>query len=699
MTAFSRRWIPYEPDRRSLYSPETARYDSYRSKPDRSRSRDRNKDIERDQDRDMDSSRRDSRDSRGVRSPRDTRKDAGHSKNLHLDTKFPDGPRRSVSSSTNSPASAMPSARPTPTEPAAHRMAKGSALSNTVSATIPKAKDPKLQEVFQVLYKWSETSQSRTLLKLRKDALFRENKQRQDECHKVANKAGDYSPYSEFQRRFEESGKVEVGNVSKQLSKLDQQYAEELENVISSISSHASIKLQAAQAVEAAHSAAERNSLQTLEDKFAEFQKQASEQQKQNIDAQGQIQALLRDQKKSLDALDTLDKDFKSLKSDYGALQSENLQLKQQVASLVSMKGTQDKSDLQSVMARMDEVEAKATTFANIVEGLDIETFEEIIETWVDHDFKNKVPANERTVVALRQDLKSFRESTASRFNESDSRIQETRKTLDAVKHERRAEPQPKSQISDGQLELRAYVEEKLKSLTDVVQQTVADSSDACGEMVDEVGQRVEKIEALAKILEQSNGSNKIRIDKMDASLQQIAAEERTGIERLGRRVEALEGTTSKTIDLEKRVYGLQQASANKGPSNSDLIVNVLSSQLEEVKSRLSALEVVTRTLDTQWANIGSTHMANRIIEQLNPYSQKNEVQLAGIEKEIQQLKDRILNAEQQFRSSRIDAKTAPPDGKRHSSPGPTADEILKKRKLLPQISATPSMRSSSNNL
>lgn len=579
--------------------------------------------------------------------------------------------------------------------------------STPVGPSTPKAKDPKLQEVFQVAYKWSETSQARTISKFRKDVLAREHLSRQDEAQKVATKAGGYAPYAELLRRFDESGKLESENTSKQLSKLDQQFAEDLENLVSVISSHVSIKLQAAQSVEAAHTAAERNSLQKLEDKFAEFQKQASEQQNQIIDAQTQIQTLLGDRNKSVEALDVLDKDFKSLKSDYGVLQAENLELKQQIADLDAMKRTQHDSDrpsneLQSLVARLDDMETKVIACLGKVENLDIETFEEIMETWVDHDYKNRVLANEKTAVALRQELQSFQESAETRFDKSDSLIQETRKALDVIERSQPAEPQPAIQVSGDQVALQTFVEEKLNSLRDVVQQTVAEATDACGDMVDELGQRADRVEAMVKALEQSSRSNDTRIDSLDASLQQIAAEERAGIERLGKRVESLEGTTTKTIELEKRIQNIQQTSASKAAVNSDVTVNSVRAQLDEVKLRVNALEVVARTLDNQWANLESTHMANRIIEQLNPYSQKNEVQLACIEKDVQQLKDQIQSIERGYadsRGSRSDSTNTPVDGKRHSSPGPNPDEILKKRKLLPQYSKQPSVRSSSNKL
>ncbi|OTA65235.1 hypothetical protein K449DRAFT_263928 [Hypoxylon sp. EC38] len=718
MSHYRWRLNGYEDERRRSYGYDSGRYESYKPSDNRSPPRSHSRDSDRN--RDMESGRRDSRDVRDTRppqrSPRSSRRDVEPPKNLQIDTKVADGSRR-TSPSSHSSTSALTAP---PTEPAADRIAKlNSQPSSVTTPTVPKAKDPKVQDIFEVIYKWNETLQERMLLKLRKGQLLREDQRRQNEVAKIVNKVDDYAPYSEFQRRFEESGKAESEKISKHLAGLDRQYLDDLEKVVTTISSRTSIGTQAA-----AHS----ESLSALETKFTEFQKQNSEQQKQISEAQAHIQALLNDREKTNKALSALDKDFKDLKSDYCTLQAENSELKQQIANLESSKSSKDdldrvSQDFQPLMAKVNDVEKKMNT---LIEDLDMKTYNEILDTWIGHDFKNIVISNQKAIAALDQDLRSFQESTSSQFGSSNALVQETRKTLETLKI-----PQPASQQNNMQVPkdvehlqkaLQALVEEKINSFNEVIQKTVADSGDVCAEMVDEVRDRVEKIEAdINHLRTQTDASLKALSKETDVAtrvgfLEKFATKHGADFQHLGKRVESLEGQRlgpridSVGVDLaalEKKMQIYQEKGVGGDTARLETFINSIKSEIDDARKDFDSLELAVRTLDSQWANLNTKQMAEKILQHLDTYGQRNEARFATVENDLNYLKTKILSIEENLitlleESKKFAefAKTPPQDGKRQASPGLSAEEPTKKRKLgpngQPQVAV---VRSSSLNL
>ncbi|KAI0121532.1 hypothetical protein F4776DRAFT_220569 [Hypoxylon sp. NC0597] len=718
MSHYRWRLSGYEDERRWPYEYNSGRYESYKPSDNRSPPRSHSRDA--DQNRDMESGRRDSKEARDTRppprSPRGNKRDVEPPKNLQIDTRVADGSRR-TSLSSHASVSALTAP---PTEPAADRIAKlNSQPSSIATPTVPKAKDPKVQDIFEAIYKWNETLQERMLLKLRKGQLLREEQRRQNEVAKIANKVDDYAPYSEFQRRFEESGKAESENLSKHLAGLDRQYLDDLEKVVTTVSSHSSIGTQAE---------AQSESLVALETKFAEFQKQNSEQQKQISEAQAHIQDLLSDREKTTKALSALDKDFKDLKSGYCTLQAENSELKQQVASLESSKSSKDdldqvSRDFQALMAKVNDVEKKVNT---LVEDFDMKTYNEILDTWIGHDFKNIVISNQTAIAALSQDLQSFQESTSSQFESSNALVQETRKTLEALKSPQPAPQENNTQLPKGvehsQQALQALVEERINAFNEVIQKTVADSGDVCAEMVDEVRDRIDKIEAIINHLRtQIDASLKSLSKETDVAtrvgfLEKFATKHGTDFQLLGKRVESLEGQRlgpridSVGVDLtalEKKVQNYQEKGVGGDAARLETYVNSIKSEIDHARKDFESLELTVRTLDSQWANLNTKQMAEKILQHMDTYGQRNEARFAAVEHDLNYLKTKTSSIEESLISLLKEsrkfagfAKTPPQDGKRQASPGLPAEEPTKKRKLdsngQPQVAG---LRSSSLNL
>ncbi|KAI1139697.1 hypothetical protein F5Y05DRAFT_330445 [Hypoxylon sp. FL0543] len=708
----------YEDDRRRPYRDQSRAYEGYKPTDSSSPPRGHSGDSERN--REMEVSRRDPRDSKDTRpaprSPRSIRRDADSSRNLHIDTKVVDGSRRN-SPSSHSSSSAFPAA---PTEPAADRMAKSNnQLSSAATPVIPKAKDPKVQDVFEAIYKWNETLQERMLLKLRKSQLSREDQKRQNEVTKIASKVNDYAPWAEFQRRFEESGKAEIENVSKHLADLDRQYVEDLEKVVATVSSHSSTTSQAA---------AQTQSLSALETKFTEFQKQNSEQQKQISEALAQIQVLSDDRDKTTKALDALDKDFKDLKADYNTIQSENLELKLQVADLESTKATKDdlgqlSQTLQSFMTRLDKAESRMDT---LITDLDIKTYNEILDAWIGHDFKNMVVSNKKTIAALRQDFQSFQQSTTSQFDASNTLARDIQLSLETLKSSQPSPPEASTQTpaNNGQLQqtLQTFVEGKLMSFNEVIQKTVADSGDACADMVDEVRARIDNIETTVNTLaERTEASPKASSKQTDVaarinSLEKFATKCGQVCNNLRERVESLEGqrlgpridiVDLGLVNLEKKVQNFQETNASKGSGVSEAFINSINVELENARDRFHALEMAVRAQNSQWLNLNTKQMADIILGQLDPYGQRNHARVAAVENELKGFVRRLSTVEENImlllKEHKKDAELAkepPVDGKREAPPGSLADEPTKKRKLGPNNQPeAPGMRGSSLNL
>ncbi|OTB05385.1 hypothetical protein M426DRAFT_10709 [Hypoxylon sp. CI-4A] len=602
---------------------------------------------------------------------------------LQIDTTMADASRRS-SVSTAQPVSSVPSAAPT--EPAAER-ARGpsNTTTSTPILTVPKIKDPKLQGIFEAAYKLSDTSQERTILKLRKADFQLEDERRQQEINKAGSKVAGYAPLSEFQRRFEESRKVKREKLSSRSAELDRRFLEGLERFISFITSNQSNDRQAI---------AQGASSSALETRIAGLEKQNLDQQKLLSEAQTQIQTLIKDQQKSSKAFTTLEEnftglrydhnglksdhdglksnhdglkaDYDGLKSDYdglesqqSVLQSENSELKRQIAELGCAKQSQDDAlshlsqklqslsqELQSFTVRMDRVENKVSAFMEKVEDLDMETYNEILETWIDHDFKTKVISHETAIETLRRDHESLQQSRAS------------------------SEQQPSGEVQpaqQGQQAQQTPVDDKLNLFHDQILKMLEESTDACAEMVDDVANRVDKVESTVGALRQPE----------------------TMVQNLNHRVGKIEDLNPQVQDLstrfgelQQKLQSIQESSNSKETRDSDAVLDAMKTDVMNVKGSIEAIWISIKSLSEAWSNLSSKQMAEKILQQLDPYGQRYEKRFSKMETDFAQLKEKVNVHLSPDKSLADIKKAAPMDGKRRASPGSLIDDPIKKRKL-----------------
>lgn len=558
-------------------------------------------------------------------------------------------------------------------------------------------------------------------MKLQKGKLLREDQRRQAEANKISGKVDDYAPYLEFKQRFEESGKAERDDVSKQLAKLDEQYAEELEKVVCAISSHAPISPQAAIQTE---------SPSKLEAGFKKQQEQIQkliglqETSTQTINALNQGLNALKSENASLKSdYASLKSNFTTLESDCGALKTENSELRRQIANFNSTQDSAQRAqenadkffkELQLLKARMDTMESKMHGSMEKIEDLDMETYNEILEAWIDHDFKNKLLSHDTSITTIRQDLQSFQESATSRLSRSETLIQETGVALQALEKARQVTPQRANRETE---DIKAFVEEKHASLIEVMQKTVADSGDACAEMVDEVTTRLNGIELMVNTLQLATVPSKDPdMAAQIRTLQQNMDQQCQNLNQLTNRIALMENqrlgdgigaVNASLAELNNQVNGLRQSNGHGGIANSETFVNFIKPEIDDAKRRFDALEMSVRVLDSQWSNLSSKQMAERILQHLDPYGQRTEARVYGVENVIKQLEARLSTAEQNllmlFKDRKpIDVAKVPLlDGKRHaSSESPSEELMTKKRKLGSNGQfATQPHRSSSYNL
>ncbi|KAI5864213.1 hypothetical protein GGS23DRAFT_595850 [Durotheca rogersii] len=699
---------------------------------------------------------RDLRDARGDRdnraattSPRPARRETDSLHRLQTGTRTPaDGSKRSASLN-NSPTSALStptSARPVFAEAASERTTKSSTVTpiSSIMPSAPRASNPEVQEILEALHKWSEASGELATLRLQRDKVVREGSCRQEELSRAKNKVDDFAPFSEFQQRFDDRDKADCEAIDKKIQESSRRYQENLDRAISRLFSQVTTQSQAA-------AASKNESISALEAKYASLQKQTSEQQEQISQAQAQIQSVLDERDKWSNAFHALSNEFEVLKKDHGALESQNRELQQQCTALklakqmapgmeelktqaegqaADTKGVRDdmarlSRDVQSFAAQAHDIEDKVSKFMAKVEDLDMETYNEILEAWIDHDFKNKILINEKGVVALRQDLKSLRDAAETWANQSDARFRDIQRSLEAGPN-----PGPIGITSGGlkpeeNQQMRTYVEEKLEGLKIAMQTTVTESGDVCAEMVDELGARVDKLAAaIDEVGRLKAASDNTDIVAQISSSERITTQLTEDLRGLENRFASLEsrklGTRIDGIDrglanLAAQIRNTQQSSGGNGITPAlDAAIQGIKFDLDDTRNRLEALELSVRTLDSQWSNLNSKQMADRMFQYLEPYGQRNEVRVTSVEKEVSRLKDlepyaqrneaRVTSVEKEV--SRLKdkvehieqglqiylkdpnglaefIKNLQSDGKKRSSPAPLpGDDQTKKRKI-----------------
>ncbi|KAI0008471.1 hypothetical protein F4779DRAFT_618578 [Xylariaceae sp. FL0662B] len=714
--------MSYSSWRISGYGDDRRRtYESYKPSDDSNSPRDRagDRSLDRAPMRRDSREARDPRDFRHERSSAEVRKDGEAQKRLHIDTRVADGPTRSSNNSPASVRSGPQSARPTPIEPVAEKGTKVNRVSSSAAAPItPKASDPRLQEAFESVHKCWETSHELIWLRLMRDKLMQEDPQRRFELGKVASKTDDYAPYSEFQRRFNESDGIKRDELDRRIQDAERQQLQYVERVVSTFASQ---KPQPAVV-------AKSPSVSALEVKVEEIQKHFSE-------SQGQVQFLLGEHQKSAQAVNTLQTEVKVLESKNTVLETENSNLKNQLAdlrlgtkrdmesigsrveSLTANKAssadlTQAMSELQGLKTRVEgqagesnrmrenvdqlseqfqssatkqnDVEGKIEVFGRKLIDFDPGLYNEMADTWVGHDVMNQV-------ASLRKDFQSLRKNEVL--------VKEMRRDI-GILQKLQSAPATSSPVSGGVLEsrqtapsdehLHEVVEEKLKSYQERILEILRTNQDGmiefCGNEIDALKDRLTVLETKAAVpdtrinnvspsLDSDIPARVASLESQVATHQSMAdSEHLTGLDvriksiednKFGFRIDRIE------IDINKRLRDFQ--------TFFDSFKATVDQQSKDILQRIEALNLSVRTLDSQWSNLSTKQMAERIIQCINPYGQQVEGRITGVENRVGRVEQEVISWATDMKDLMQDL---PSGGKRPASPSQLPDDQAKKRRI-----------------
>ncbi|KAI1639332.1 hypothetical protein F4809DRAFT_136889 [Biscogniauxia mediterranea] len=546
----------------------------------------------------------------------------------------------------------------------------------------------------------------------------------------------DFPPYLEFEARFKKREWAECAELDKQIKTIEQRYCQELEEAVSAFPTSHTPK--APESV-----AAKDPSVSALEARFDEFATRAEEQQKQLAEATNEIRSLLATNKKSNQDFAALRADFKALKSDYNKLEEENSRLRDQIIGLsadvdekmiavesrinkpVQNVATveefdQAKSSLKSLASKVNEqlesnkelkkkleasevaqqaIDSKVGKLENQMESLDFGRMDEIIDFWLNHDLGRKVLAMEECVNSIRNGPKSL-----------DASIQKVQREMQYLKLQLTNGQAVSSESSPAELPSQRAFESLFREKLGAVEQSLklmvkkhAEAQDELmGGLIDEKDHRIESLEKNFDFMARRQDGAEARINSLYDRVQSVtdnlnARLSEFGEKRLGHRVDRVDlelSNVKKAVsDVRKEVSELsnnigqlenhyQELSGTGSPTAAydAFVKSEVKGELEDTKKRLEALGMSVRSLDSQWSNVSSKQMAERIIQQLNPSTQSIEARVTKTEDATNRLRQDITALIKSFGDFHEKLTMASTGEKRRASQSPRLDG--KKRKL-----------------
>ncbi|KAI0406958.1 hypothetical protein F4802DRAFT_61107 [Xylaria palmicola] len=597
-------------------------------------------------------SRRDSRDFRDSRHPSEESRSPGERRcnygplrpsRIDTDMRATESPRKV---SNISPAS-VPSddLRFKRTNAASEKtIAASSTIRNPATTTIPKAKDPKLQEVFEKAYKCGDKFQERLLLNTHKKKLAQEGAQRRLESEKFRAKAGAYPPYHGLGDRFNPIDK----KLDDKFSIIDEEYAHELEQLVAPFTTVANPTAANPQDPVIA----------TLEAKIEQVSQMVQSLAQENRNSRSSINSLetrlnavQSDRDDILAKYSTLEVDHNALKADHDALKSDHDALKsksdsfddtirvvqsQQTSTDAKNKNMEKKFELsdaswrtfkKDTQERGTSIEAKLHDYDDYKEKLDeldLGTLNEICDAWVD------------SVYNLKTQHQEYRESCLRRNNllepdTAQSLLQDMTSTLPSQANIPRSDKGTalSNQVAEN------IIDAKVAALQESVHDLFQKTHDSFGELMDESTKRLlaleealkqPNLEARVHLLEQWKATISAWIDRnpIPSLTERVGYLESSG---LGLRVDRIDFAVSKmvqdhktlTAEVEKQAKRewvenrLQELLNNIGPQPAS------HKDVKDLMRRIPAIELAIQTLDTQVQNISTKRLAEHIVRLTTP--------------------------------------------------------------------------------
>ncbi|KAI1341930.1 hypothetical protein F5Y15DRAFT_351858 [Xylariaceae sp. FL0016] len=649
---------------------------------------------------------RDDRETRRVdsRSPREARRHGEPPRNLHVETKIPNGPRRPTSQN-DSPLSARGgghnTSRPTPTEPRGFDKLVSNPTTQPKPYIVPKAKDPRLQDLFGQFWRWGEASQRRTEAKLRKDKMTAEAPLKKQELAKMTAKASSFGPFgdSTFRKKLSDS-ELAVNN---QFETANEIYLKDLERLAAICSSR--FQTPPVRTLK-------DPSITKLEEKLEEVTNKAESQREEMLNILRETKQISDDRIAKVESQNKeLTISFQELKNDYQTVQNDNKILKDRIADLEKIqqmaectRPTEDAaprvefSQLETELKALSlESEAKRVEYKKMeagmvtastqiatlqrkvepLEKLDIDTLEAVANNFIDHP----------NVAKDVEKLKKFVEESSS-VDSVDERlgreVQSLRDAIDSKAEILRRELRTHSNVAISTQvptatddHVKALVRTEMVSLKGLMNEHFQQSEELVSELIDGQTMRINQIEETIGDLR--NGvtntekwivAHSPRVDELVGS----AADHQLRLAWLSQEL----GGLDKSLEECRELIRAQNDTANHP------ILTTIKAEVDDARKKLETVDFSLRTLDSQWSNLSTKHMAESILRQMDPYAQRTEKRVADAETRA----DRCERACQSLQKTVKNLHKAV-DGfmtfaeKRPASPAQSlVDESTKKRKL-----------------
>ncbi|KAJ2988277.1 hypothetical protein NUW58_g4063 [Xylaria curta] len=551
-------------------------------------------------------------------------------------------------------------------------IATTAAIGMSPTLSIPKAKNPELQEAFENAYRWGEKCNQRLLLGIRKNKLAQESNLRRLEADKFTSKAAAYPPYRGLADRFASTDRA----LDDQIRVIDDEYLRELEQLVACFTTVAKPAAGSGQdpVITTLESNRQDPVIKVLEAKIDQISQLAAKQSEQ-------IQGLLEANKKSCNSISSLETNvssietnhndlkakYNTLMSDHDALKSrsviidkENVALKKQLEDIQSNtemrlgsfdtllaelarksadtvdSGETIKKDLEG---RIAGIEAKLDDYDDVKEKLDeldLTTFNEICDAWVSSEYTLKAHHEEY--------------SQRRRHNSSiDDTLQTLRQEVDSLRARQANDPEPGKGLGLSIQKIEEIVGAKIAA----AQQSKANEDRDFLERRDEIYcDLIDGAEKRIKALEQGTPEH----SKLEARIQSLeqwkvtnsASADPNGLAKLDQRVSRIEncgvGGRVDRIDLE--VNGLirkhealrSEAAQLVQPEWVERRLQELlnSAGINDVKARVPRLEHAVKVLDSQFQNLSTKELAEYIVRLTNQAVEQRLLKLEARAKELE---------------------------------------------------------------
>lgn len=610
-------------------------------------------------------------------------------------------------------------------------------VSRPPTPTIPKAKNPELQEAFENAYKWGEAGNKRLLLSMRKAKNAQEENQWRSESERFLAKASEYPPYQGLGDKF---SLVDRG-LDDQLKAAEDKYNTELEQLIARF----------ATAAKPATTSYQDPVISALEAKLEKISQLAATQTQQIQDLLSQNQScrssvlLLETGYKSIELChNDLKAKYSTLESDHDAFKSrfreydntinalqlrqanidaENKSLKKQLEELRSTSEkslgssqaqlSEDKKAFQTVLERIKNLEVKLDDFKDFdeikykLDELDPITLNEICDAWVSTEYN----------------LKTQYEEYSQRHRQNGSSVDDTLRSLRQELDSLRIGHSPINASAGTGLpteSLEAIISAKVaaaeKSINDNTKAICEERDDVVGQMIDEIWERINasdqgpakhaELVARVELLEQwkaisspfihpnrgqTQTQHEIQNQTLNPNQPELARLEGLTVGRrveridhdvdsLNQKYEGLKSEVGKLVSREWVDLRLRELLAGSG-MNAGVADDVKGLQRKVLA--IDALEQAIKTLEWQYQNLSTKGLAEQIVRLTNPALEQR---LVKVEARTSQLENASITRTVMQQGEQLASITALlhkllPIEKRTASPT-YGDEPNKKRKL-----------------